>query len=446
MGPPNVPKSNNLPFSPRSILLISIGFAMGAFLSTFSARVNQIGSSIGIRLPRSFTSFTRPRASSKEMFASEPSSVLSGRAASPPQREVKKEILSSVNSAPIIAPAKAPISSKAADMREICNNTAAETEGPREWHVFQKSEFDEAEYPCYWTNLTHWQLTYYHQLRPIKMCTHNPEVDTVISSHLHKWGFWGATDEFMLLLNINPCTKERPYMLDIGANIGLFTLIGAEKGCHVLAFEPLSDNIQRTAQSLIANGYWDRVQLFKHAVGKFFTTVRIGFRPGNPGSSGINLGGSKTERMEQITIDGLLLGHSPPSFPDKSLPKIEGKYINFIKVDTEGYDVAVIAGMMKTLIEGKVPHMLVEFGPSDAAGTAGCDPIAFVEMMYANGYSMYDFARKAELPDLVGKLLPDALAGNGRRVFEAWFILDSHAGRLMGKDGKLNNEASLEPK
>jgi hypothetical protein len=67
-------------------------------------------------------------------------------------------------------------------------------------------------------------------------------------------------------------------------------------------------------------------------------------------------------------------------------------------------------------------------------------------MMYANGYSMYDFARKAELPDLVGKLLPDALAGNGRRVFEAWFILDSHAGRLMGKDGKLNNEASLEPK
>ena len=426
-------------FSPRSILLVSIGFAMGAFLSTFSARVNQIGSSIGIRLPRSFTSFTRPRSSSKDVTSE----------FGPGPRQPRKEISTTTNSAssviaPIKTESKTLLVSKEADMREICNNTASETEGPRNWHVFQKSEFDEAEYPCYWTNLTHWQLTYYHQLRPIKMCTHNPEVDTVISSHLHKWGFWGATDEFMLLLNINPCTKERPYMLDIGANIGLFTLIGAEKGCHVLAFEPLSDNIQRTAQSLIANGYWDKVQLFKHAVGKFFTTVRIGFRPGNPGSSGINLGGSKTEKMEQITIDGLLLGHSPPSFPDKSLPKILGKYINFIKVDTEGYDIAVIAGMMKTLIEGKVPHMLVEFGPSDAAGTAGCDPIEFVKMMYANGYSMYDFARKAELTDLVEKMLPDALAGNGRRVFEAWFILDSHAGRLMGKEGKLNNEASLE--
>ena len=33
------------------------------------------------------------------------------------------------------------------------------------------------------------------------------------------------------------------------------------------------------------------------------------------------------------------------------------------------YDVAVVAGMMKTLIEGRIPHMLIEFGPLDAQGT-----------------------------------------------------------------------------
>ena len=225
----------------------------------------------------------------------------------------------------------------------------------------------------------------------------------------------------MILLNFKPCTKARPYMLDIGANIGLFTLIGAEKGCHVLAFEPLSDNIQRTAHSLIANGYWDQVKLFKHAVGKFFTTVTIGFRPSNPGSSGINLGGSKSERIQQITIDGLLLGHSPPSFEGKGLPKIEGSRINFAKIDTEGYDVAVVAGMMRTLIEGRIPHMLIEFGPMDAQGTAGCDPEAFVRMMYENGYFMYEFGKRVELALLVGEMLPEALSGKGRRVFEAWF-------------------------
>ena len=326
------------------------------------------------------------------------------------------------------------------EQRDVCNNTASETEGPREWHVFSREELDETEYPCYWTNLTHWQLTYYHKLPPIKMCTHDPEQDTVISSHLHKYGFWGSPDEFMILLNINPCTQERPYMLDIGMNIGLFTLVGAEKGCHVLSFEPLSENIQRAMHSVIANGYEDRVQLFKHAVGKFFTTVTIGFRPSNPGSSGINLGGSKSERMEQITIDGLLLGHSPPSFPDKSLPKIEGSRINFAKIDTEGYDVAVVAGMMKTLIEGRIPHMLIEFGPLDAQGTAGCDPDAFVRMMYENGYSMYEFGKRVELKTLTDVMLPEALSGSGRRVFEAWWVLDTHVKRLL-KDGKLRNDS-----
>jgi hypothetical protein len=43
----------------------------------------------------------------------------------------------------------------------------------------------------------------------------------------------------MILLSTGPCSEDRPYMLDIGANIGLFTLLGAYRGCHVLSFEPL---------------------------------------------------------------------------------------------------------------------------------------------------------------------------------------------------------------
>ncbi len=71
---------------------------------------------------------------------------------------------------------------------KICNNTAPMTEGPRDYHILDQSELDESIYPCFWTNLTHWQLAHYHKLPPIKMCTHDPTVDTVISSHLHKYG------------------------------------------------------------------------------------------------------------------------------------------------------------------------------------------------------------------------------------------------------------------
>ena len=79
---------------------------------------------------------------------------------------------------------------------------------------------------------------------------------------------------------------------------------------------------------------------------------------------------------------------------------------------------AVVAGMLKTLIEGRPPHILIEFGPNDAAGTAGCNPFHFVEFMYAAGYRMYEGAKAAGLRSLLDVELPFALSGKGRRVFE----------------------------
>jgi FkbM family methyltransferase len=295
----------------------------------------------------------------------------------------------------------------------------------------------------------------------------------VISKHLHEWSFWGSPDEWMVLLAAGPCTAERPYMLDIGSNLGVFTLIGAERGCHAVAFEPLSENIHRLSHSVKTNGYESQVMLLQHAVGKYFTDVTIGFRPSNPGASGINLGGSKEEVVQQITIDGLLLGKNPPAFKDakaKGLPPLTGQYINFVKVDTEGYDVAVVQGMMRTFVEGRVPlvrclraglparshatprptppppraQMLIEFGPGDAAGTAGCDPAAFAEVMYGNGYSLWEWGYRVPLEVLTKVNIPIAINGTGRRVFEAWFIRDDVRGEGAAR-GPARPAALAEP-
>jgi FkbM family methyltransferase len=241
---------------------------------------------------------------------------------------------------------------------QFCEGGERFPEEDVEWHIVENEEADADAHPCHLANITHWALKYYHKLADVKICTHDPTVDTVISDHLHKWSFWGSPDEWMVLLAAGPCTAERPYMLDIGSNLGIFSLIGAERGCHAVAFEPLSENIHRLSHSVKKNGYEDNIMLLQHAVGKYFTDVTIGFRPSNPGASGINLGGSKTETVQQITIDGLLLGKYPPAFKnakEKGLPPLLGQYINFVKVDTEGYDVAVVQGMMRTFVEGRVP-------------------------------------------------------------------------------------------
>lgn len=207
-------------------------------------------------------------------------------------------------------------------------------------------------------------------------------------------------------------------MLDIGSNLGVFSLIGAERGCHALAFEPLSENIHRLHQSMKVNGYEGRIMMAQHAVGKYFNEVSVGFRPSNPGASGINLGGSKSESVLQVTVDGMLLGKNPPQFPnakEKGLPPLTGQYINFVKVDTEGYDVAVVHGIVRTFVEGKVPLMLIEFGPGDAEGTAGCSSVEFVEFMYSSGYSLWEWGYRVPLEVLVNTNIPEAI--NGASIF-----------------------------
>ncbi len=231
-------------------------------------------------------------------------------------------------------------------------------------------------------------------------------------------------------------------MLDIGANIGLFSVLAAVHGCHALAFEPLAENHDRLLASLQRNKVAHRVRLLKHAVGKRYAPVTLGFRASNPGSSSIGLEAAVQETVESITIDGLLAGPQADAFlgmqadPDGSgtplvLPRITGSAINFAKIDTEGYDTAVLAGALDTLAAGRVPYLLIEFSPGDARGAAGCSPLAFVQALYAAGYTMYEHGRPFSLAAVEAWVVPHGLSGEGKRVWESWWLLQSAAEALL---------------
>ena len=57
-------------------------------------------------------------------------------------------------------------------------------------------------------------------------------------------------------------------MLDVGGNVGYYTLVAASTGCSVVTVEPLSANVGRLWQSVLANRFSDRVTLYKNVVGK----------------------------------------------------------------------------------------------------------------------------------------------------------------------------------
>lgn len=74
-------------------------------------------------------------------------------------------------------------------------------------------------------------------------------------------------------MNILKKTREENpenevYFLDIGANIGWYTLAAASLGFKTLAFEPFNENLHYIEQSLLVNeGFSDLVTVYDYALG-----------------------------------------------------------------------------------------------------------------------------------------------------------------------------------
>ena len=169
---------------------------------------------------------------------------------------------------------------------------------------------DYGEVACHWTKMWHPGVP----MTPLNVCTHDPAEDGVISTFLHTYHFWGAPDDYNLLLAMGPCTRERPYMLDIGANLGVYTILGTSRGCKALSFEPLSQNILRLSKSLASMGLDGNALLFKHAVRS--CKQRLPRRSGTP-SAMLALARARKhgQRTTRAPPQPLTAPHPPPPRP-----------------------------------------------------------------------------------------------------------------------------------
>lgn len=76
-----------------------------------------------------------------------------------------------------------------------------------------------------------------------KLCIHEPKYDNHISGQLKENGLWEPTNVRSFIKQL----EEVPgcNVIDIGANVGLYTLIAAKMNRMVIAVEPLHDNLNR---------------------------------------------------------------------------------------------------------------------------------------------------------------------------------------------------------
>lgn len=197
--------------------------------------------------------------------------------------------------------------------------------------------------------------------------------------------------------------------VDVGANVGYYTLLLSELCGYCVAFEPQKDLASLLQRSVRLNGFREQIDVVAAAVGSTSgEEVVVRMPEGEPE----NRGSAHCEASQDSQV---LHGHElivPTVSLDDHFRDWDGAPVVFVKVDAEGMEPLVWEGMQEVVKRFR-PTILLEFTPRlypDPEGfldaLESCYPIATVngdglvvpadrdEILVANEYTMLWLEKK----------------------------------------------------
>lgn len=173
-------------------------------------------------------------------------------------------------------------------------------------------------------------------------------------------------------------------VIDVGANIGLSTIVLARTAAHVIAYEPSPPNVAFLRRNLELNGITN-VDVRAAAASSELGTLRFHIAQFGAGShvvaAGHVAGGTiSTVDVPAIPLDG------------EGLPRI-----TFIKIDAEGHEPDVLAGARALLARDR-PLIYTEMNIWCLSAFAGHSPGALVRTLW--------HAFEVGKPEVDGRILP----------------------------------------
>lgn len=215
--------------------------------------------------------------------------------------------------------------------------------------------------------------------------------DMGISERLRQCG----TTEWACPDIVQEIVKPGWVCVDVGANLGFYALLEARlagKAGKVFAIEPISQNYKTLIKSIQKNNY-DNAYAFRLALGDKSgeAEIRVSvasnggnmFDEGKASGDGIRVIAEETigkETVPVVTLD---------EFVQHDVAAKEASNIDFLRMDTEGFEPEIIAGGQETLARMKPDSMLfIEFHQVLFA-----DPIRdlkpTVDSIFSHGFSPY---------------------------------------------------------
>jgi FkbM family methyltransferase len=239
--------------------------------------------------------------------------------------------------------------------------------------------------------------------------------DHLIGDHIQS----GATYEPNVLPLFLQSLSEGDHILDVGANVGIFSLLAAKKvgpQGRVYAIEPVARNVRSLCAGIHRNGF-DNVALFPLAASDRSSVIAILRQPDS--SNGI---------VDAHAGDSDAVDFVPTQRLDFLLHGIQR--LDVIKMDIEGHEPIAWTGL-KTLVAKFKPLIFSEFSPVAIRNHSHTDPKQYLAELFecANG-PIESLARD-------GRRVP---CNDAAAVMEEW----ESANRAMGLKGELHLDLRVD--
>ena len=179
---------------------------------------------------------------------------------------------------------------------------------------------------------------------------------------------------------LKECLREGMTFVDVGANVGFFTLTAAKKVGKVIAIECNPRNVELIYMSLHRNGF-DNVTVYPFAIGDTQKLMSFSWGFSNGFVDELAKDDDDAFVVQAVTLDSLL----------RNEPRVD-----VIKIDIEGSEAKAWQGMQET-IAWHYPMLLMEFFPALLERVSGVKGDDFLNDVFARGYSAGVLRRDQEM-------------------------------------------------
>lgn len=210
----------------------------------------------------------------------------------------------------------------------------------------------------------------------------------IVSDNILSGGSWEAGMGSMILetlaqaRNKTGVPKEEAIFLDIGANIGWYSLLLAAAGYPVISFEPMQANERLFRRSICSNpDFQQRLTYHTDMLSDApHTNCTMFSEESNVGDGTVSCDQQlhmatgyhvREAGINMTTVDIVLADLHHPVF--------------MVKMDVEGHEGHVFRGAIKTILQAKVPYIMFEFSYAWVK-RAGGRPHELLELLVVAGY------------------------------------------------------------